>query len=403
MPAIGIGISSVFGYSGFSRAALLAGAESDALAGSFLDDSLAIRDTVTPANNFAGTPFSKLTYTCGSVANYYNSAGLLAQAAINTPRYNYDPATLAIRGLLIEEARTNSALWCRDLTNAVWAASSMGASKTATGIDGAANSATTITASGASATILQTLVLTNTCATAFSIRRRTGTGTIEITQDGTTWVVVTPTSAWQRFTIASAALINPVIGIRITTSGDAVDVDFAQIEVGSRCTSPIATAAAAVTRSAGSLTIPVTSFNFSQTNGTLYTKTILSVIDSASSQIGLEANNGTGAELYRLSSANGTANSQFRVVDNSVQQASVVMAGVTVNTPMKLAAAFAASDFRAARNGVLGTPVVSGTLPTPTQLTIGHAVGFGHLNDEIQEFMVVPRSMTNAELQSLST
>lgn len=43
----------------------------------------------------------------GTASTYFDAAGILRTASANTPRLDFDPATLAGRGLLIEEARTN--------------------------------------------------------------------------------------------------------------------------------------------------------------------------------------------------------------------------------------------------------------------------------------------------------
>jgi hypothetical protein len=54
-----------------------------------------------------------LTYPAGWVFNRttagwcFDATGTLAQVAADTPRFDHDPATLACRGLLLEEARTN--------------------------------------------------------------------------------------------------------------------------------------------------------------------------------------------------------------------------------------------------------------------------------------------------------
>jgi hypothetical protein len=162
------------------------------------------------------------------------------------------------KGMAAWTARTNLALWCRDLTNAAWAKVTMTTALTATGIDDVANSATTITATGALSTILQTVVQASTADTvSFFVKRRTGTGTIEVTGDGAVYTDITAalaaanstTGGWYR-AVVSATLVNPVLGLRITTSGDAVDVDFAQLEAGTSASSPILTTTTAVARSA---------------------------------------------------------------------------------------------------------------------------------------------------------
>jgi hypothetical protein len=61
-----------------------------------------------------------LTFTRASVANYCNSLGVLAAAAVDEPRIEYDAETLAVRGLLIEEARTNYLLRSQEFSNASW-------------------------------------------------------------------------------------------------------------------------------------------------------------------------------------------------------------------------------------------------------------------------------------------
>jgi hypothetical protein len=50
---------------------------------------------------------SGITFTRSSVANYYNSSGVLASAAINAPRLEYNPSTLLPNGLVYENAGTN--------------------------------------------------------------------------------------------------------------------------------------------------------------------------------------------------------------------------------------------------------------------------------------------------------
>lgn len=85
-----------------------------------------------------------LTFTRASTGTYFDSAGALQTAAVDEPRFTHDPVTLEPLGLLIEEQRTNLLLWNRDLTNAVWVGTAT-ANLDASGLDGAANSASTLT------------------------------------------------------------------------------------------------------------------------------------------------------------------------------------------------------------------------------------------------------------------
>ena len=57
---------------------------------------------LTPGSLPAG-----LTFTRTTTATYFDSAGVMQTAAANAPRWDYDPITLVLRGLLIEDQRTN--------------------------------------------------------------------------------------------------------------------------------------------------------------------------------------------------------------------------------------------------------------------------------------------------------
>ena len=59
-------------------------------------------------------------FTRASTATFVGSDGLIQSAAINEPRFDHDPITLACKGLLIEEARTNLLAFSNQLDNFYW-------------------------------------------------------------------------------------------------------------------------------------------------------------------------------------------------------------------------------------------------------------------------------------------
>lgn len=129
---------------------------------------------------------------------------------------------------------TNRCLWNRDLTQSgTWTASNMTTAKTSVGADGSANAATRLTASAGNATILQTVTLASgQVVFSFYIKRITGTGNVDFTVDGgSTWTTKTITTSYTLQFITQAAVTNPQFGIRLVTSGDAVDVDFGELIV----------------------------------------------------------------------------------------------------------------------------------------------------------------------------
>lgn len=79
-------------------------------------------DTATLNLDFTtGVLDSRLTFTrAAGTATYINSSGYVTTAAANTPRFDYDPATLAPRGLLIEGQGTNLCAYSQAIAGAGW-------------------------------------------------------------------------------------------------------------------------------------------------------------------------------------------------------------------------------------------------------------------------------------------
>ena len=169
---------------------------------------------------------------------------------------------------------TNSATYSNDLTNAVWTASNVTVAKDAVGLDGAPNTACTLTATAGNGTVIRDAITAASGGhtTQWHIKRKTGTGTIEMTVDGgSTYTDITSQingSTWARVQVTQAAVTNPSVGFRIGTSGDAIYVDYFGLESASFASSRIHTTTAAVTRNAGSGSY-ASSSNITTANGVM--------------------------------------------------------------------------------------------------------------------------------------
>jgi hypothetical protein len=165
------------------------------------------------------------------------------------------------------------ALHSRDLTNAVWSGTNVTTAKNAVGADGVASGATTLTATAASGTVLQALSHASQ-SRVFSayVRRVTGTGAIQMTTNGgTNWTTVTISSLYTQVACAAQTVASGTIGFRMAVSGDVIEVDFTQGEVGPVATSPIVNAAASGSRSADVISVTgAVSGSIGQTEGTIY-------------------------------------------------------------------------------------------------------------------------------------
>lgn len=187
-------------------------------------------------------------------------------------------ANSTMNGLLSEPASTNYVLWNRDATNAAWSNTNITPLLNQTGIDGVANSASQLTATANNAILSQSF--THASAGRISsvyLKRISGTGAVQITVDGTNWNTVNlENGLWNRGVVTAQTLPNSVFGIRITTSGDSVAMDYAQLENapnGTMASFPIYTASSSVTRAAD-ICSRVDSLPYNGNQGTVYYKGI---------------------------------------------------------------------------------------------------------------------------------
>lgn len=177
--------------------------------------------------------------SANSSATIFNQQGLIELVGPDILRIDYYPAWDARvgtrRGFLAEAgtggSRSNWVGHNRDATQSNWTKTLGTAAKDATGIDGVASSASSFTATSANAVLQESYFQSPSQGMVHSayLRRRTGSGVVELGYNGV-YTVVAPTNEWERYSIITAAGTSFDWQLRLTDSGDVIEVDFAQAE-----------------------------------------------------------------------------------------------------------------------------------------------------------------------------
>jgi hypothetical protein len=222
-----------------------------------------------------------LTFTRGSTGTRINASGFVETMSNNVARFDHDPSTLAPRGLLVEAQVTNLLNWSASFaisggTNNFWNDSNI--TRSTLGFDPTGvTTAITFSASAGNATIISSAAIGTSAARTFSVwlRRASGTGDIQYTQNnGTNWTTQAITATWTRYTFTHT--VDHRVGIRIVTSGDAIEMWGAQLEAGSGASSYIPTGASTATRVADSCEMSnITALNYSTQTGSVYWRGII--------------------------------------------------------------------------------------------------------------------------------
>jgi hypothetical protein len=293
-----------------------------------------------------------------TTATRVNSSGLIESVASGVPRIDW--LGQSCPGLLVEASGQNQALWSRDLSvSGTWAASGITAVRNAVGADGAASGATTLTSTAASATITQNISHASQ-SRIFSayMRRVSGTGQIQLTTNGgTNWQTVTLTSAFAPFNSGAQTVASGQVGIRMIASGDVIEVDFTQAEIGPVATSPITTTSGAVSRAADVISASgaLVSSLIGQTEGTIYAEFEIRSDSTTRRLFGLS----DGTQLNRV----------FLYYTSNALRAQIQSTDISLGNP---AAGYHKVAFAYQQSGVSGTlfasldggAVVSGTAGT---------------------------------------
>lgn len=391
------------------------------------------------------------TFTRASTAVYVNRSGVLASAAIDEPRLDYDPATLAARGLLIEESRTNVLLRSQEFSNAAW--SKTRASVTADAVaapDGTTTGDTLIEDSTASDSHYAYQSYTKSSSSevqaySASVFARAGTrsqimllvqgtsgsahsayayfdlsaGTVGATTvagnfDNAQARIERHADGWYRCIVdfrinndAQASVgvyVLLAVGGSTTYSGNGtsgLSLWGAQLEKGWHQTSYIPTTTGAVTRAADVCIAQSLLPWFDEDEGTVYAEYVLPWTPSASDTttrriVQADAGNDNNAQLAALI----TSGTRYgHTYAGGVAQVTASLGPHSADVVQKHAYAWAANDVAAIASGVALVTDTSATMPTGiTVFRIGPA---GQPNGYIRKVRYWPRRLADNELRGL--
>jgi hypothetical protein len=373
----------------------------------------------------------------GSTATTYtrNNGGVFPA------RFEYDPVTLQPRGLLVEEQRTNLALYSEQFDNAAWTKFNATVTANATvSPDGTANADKLVEDATASAGHLisqgPTLtavahtysvyakasernwicLLNNSIANALAFFNL-ATGTIGTVGSGATATITNVGNGWYRCSVTFTAIAaTNNCHIRLAPSdnvlsyngvaGSGAFIYGAQLEAGTFATSYIPTVASQVTRSPDicNITAPMFAPWYNQPAGTFVVEVgrFSSVPSTALATLISVTDNPLTNDWILMFGDNAGTTSNY--TSAGVGQASLYVA-TSISAGGKTGFAYAANDFAAAVNGGAVTTDTSGTLNTDlTVLRIGgFAANPNYLNGHIRRVTYYPFRASNNQLQALTT
>jgi hypothetical protein len=403
----------------------------------------------------------RVTFTRSTTATFVGSNGLIQTAAINAPRFDYNPVTLAPLGLLIEEQRVNLLLYSEQFDNAGWSKSgSTITANTTVSPDGTTNADSLVEDGGISGhRIAQTYtgVSTSTYTTTFFAKlsgrswarvliddnggsgadaffdlssgvvgtvSALGVGSLvsaSITPAGNGWYRCSLTckpSAVSTGSVRSyiSGSTGNTVGTYLGTNGlTSLFLYGAQLEAGAFATSYIFTVASTVTRAVDVALMTGTNFSswYNQSEGTIIAQFVATTTGVNSTggnafpfvyEIDSSAASNSSHQLV-LSAGYGPgwrASTSILGVDQAALGAAMPLGNASVR---KIAYAYQTNNFAASANGGTVSTDTSGTLPSPDRIGIGcqNSDGGNPLTGYIRTLTYYSSRLTNAQLQALTT
>ena len=360
----------------------------------------------------------------GSTAQTY-TPNTSTTTSYYAPRFDYDPTTLAAKGLLIEGQGINLTNYSGTFDTAFW------------NFDGFTRTIVTGTApSGTGQSILQTqnaaggnirsnaITVTASTAYTFSFWAKNNGGTkasyrvwnasagsaiVDHTSPSSSYFAQLSSTVWNRisvtFTTPAGCTSIFIYTISENSSGGNLFVWGAQLELGTSASSYIPTVASQVTRAQELCTLPITPASIGLTTspiGTCFYEATVNHLPTSGFPLIVgftDIGNNSKAWLSQTSTT-GSNYSAWKTTTGTVED--VTFANVVIpKTSFKFASSISSTQNLASRNGTAGTAgaVSSAVLSVPTQLNFGGVIE----SMIITKFKFFPSAKSQAELNALST
>lgn len=351
-----------------------------------------------------------------SALAYYDTTA----SAYNAPRFDYDPVTIAAKGLLVEEQRANLLTYSNAFTTAPWTVrgTATATPNAALSPDGTNNAWLIAGINVLTNDVFQQITVASGVAysPSFYIKKVTATGTLQVANPagtngtmninlallGSGWERITTSHPAVTVTTAFAGSAGNTGGLHLlapTTGPLSFYLYGSQCELGAFATSYIPTVASQVTRAGDFASVNTLSPWFNNVAGTLYSE--------------FDAYGGTNANRFYEFASDTTNSINGFLGTSTVYMEWVTVSGAsqaqlnTAGSPTqinKVGAAYKANDFAASLNGAAPVTDAAGTVPVVNALYLGNSVtGTQQLNGHLRRITYYPRRLTNAELQTLTT
>lgn len=371
-----------------------------------------------------------------TVGRYINAAGLMVQAAVNEPRFEYHPLTGTLLGLKMEPQRQNTLTYSQDFSNAAWVKgnSTVTAGQTAPDGTNTAYTVAVIAGTGSNYLYRQNIAWTAGVTYSLSLYAKAGnqnfvtlqmlptafggvnTVNFDLSGNGSFVVVGAGTAStaarieklangWFKLSMTSTCTVtqpaaNWIVYSQPSVAGGTYIAWGAQMEIGYGATSYIPTTSAAATRNSDVAWVNDVSPWIRQGEGTLLTDVV--VYGGQTFHGSLGTSNGSGGRTATWRGVTGLPAAQV-VQDNLATAFSFLAAESANGSVLKQAVAYKLNDFQAATQGTLSPVDTSGVPPTVNRLSLGsRGAGADAMNGYIRKIAYYPYRLTADQLRALT-